>query len=93
MGQLWLKDPLAILAQDAGGGIVERVDFNQADWADARVELLNGETIWLADLPIAPEDIAKTVYYAMGIDDLTAFDKGGRPYNLMEEGHPITELF
>ena len=46
-----------------------------------------------ADLPIAPEDIAKTVYHAMGIDDLTAIDKGGRPYNLMEEGRPITELF
>ncbi len=46
-----------------------------------------------ADLPIAPEDIAKTVYHAMGIDDLTVFDKGGRPYNLMEEGRPITKLF
>jgi len=46
-----------------------------------------------ADLPVAPEDIAKTVYHAMGIDDLTAIDKGGRPYNLMEEGRPLTELF
>ncbi|HBO52657.1 MAG TPA: DUF1501 domain-containing protein, partial [Planctomycetes bacterium] len=46
-----------------------------------------------ADLPVAPEDIAKTVYHAMGIDDLTAVDKGGRPYNLMEEGRPLTELF
>jgi alpha-galactosidase len=39
---------------DAGGGIVERVDFNQADWAEARVELLNGEEVWLGDLPTAP---------------------------------------
>jgi len=46
-----------------------------------------------ADLPVAPEDIAKTVYHAMGIDDLTAVDKGGRPYNLMAEGRPIIELF
>ena len=46
-----------------------------------------------ADLPVAPEDIAKTVYHAMGIDDLTAIDKGGRPYNLMEEGRPLIELF
>ena len=46
-----------------------------------------------ADLPVAPEDIAKTVYHAMGIDDLTAIDKGGRPYNLMAEGRPILELF
>ena len=43
-----------LVIHDAGGGIVERVDFNQADWADARVEMMNGETIWLADLPIAP---------------------------------------
>ena len=42
---------------------------------------------------VAPEDIAKTVYHAMGIDDLTAIDKGGRPYNLMAEGRPILELF
>lgn len=40
--------------EDAGGGIVERVDFNQADWAEARVELKVDETIWLGDLPTAP---------------------------------------
>ena len=39
---------------DGGGGVVERVDFNQSDWADARVELINGETVWIGDLPIEP---------------------------------------
>ncbi|MEO2034949.1 MAG: NPCBM/NEW2 domain-containing protein, partial [Planctomycetaceae bacterium] len=39
---------------DAGGGIVERVDFNQADWAEARVEMQNGDSVWLADLPVGP---------------------------------------
>ncbi len=43
--------------------------------------------------PVAPEDIAKTVFYAMGIDDLTATDRQGRPFNLMDEGKPILELF
>jgi len=32
--------------EDAGGGVVERVDFNQADWADARVEIA-GDLLWL----------------------------------------------
>ena len=43
--------------------------------------------------PVAPEDIAKTVFYSMGIDDLTAHDRQGRPFQLMEEGRPILELF
>jgi uncharacterized protein (DUF1501 family) len=46
-----------------------------------------------ADLPVAPEDISKTVYYAMGFDDLTATDAEGRPTQLLEEGKPIRELF
>ena len=44
----------ALVLQDAGGGIVEHVDFNQADWADARVTMENGETIWLGDMPTGP---------------------------------------
>ncbi len=45
------------------------------------------------DRPIHPEDITKTVYYAMGIKDLEAKDKLGRSYNLLDEGKPLTELF
>lgn len=45
------------------------------------------------DRPIYPEDITKTVYYAMGIQDLEAKDKLGRAYNLLDEGKPLTELF
>lgn len=45
------------------------------------------------DRPIYPEDVTKTVYYAMGIHDLEAKDKLGRTYNLLEEGRPLTELF
>ena len=39
---------------DAGGGVVEQVDFNQADWVEARVTLKDGRTIWLGDLAIGP---------------------------------------
>jgi hypothetical protein len=45
------------------------------------------------DRPIYPEDITKTVYYAMGIKDLEAKDKLGRAYNLLDEGKPLTDLF
>lgn len=46
-----------------------------------------------ADKPVTPAHIAKTVYHAMGIDDLQARDKQGRPYDLLSEGEPIVELF
>lgn len=46
-----------------------------------------------ADKPLGPEDITKTVYYAMGIDQLEAQALDGRPFNLLEEGHPLTGLF
>ena len=46
-----------------------------------------------ADNPVTPADVTKTVYYAMGIRDLTAYDSQNRPYNLLEEGQPLTTLF
>ena len=42
------------LTMKDAGGVVERVDFNQADWAAARVEMADGQIVWLGDLPIAP---------------------------------------
>lgn len=46
-----------------------------------------------ADKPVAPEHIAKTIYYSMGIDDLDTVSDDGRRYSLLEEGVPILELF
>lgn len=46
-----------------------------------------------ADNPVTPADVAKTVYHAMGIKDLEATDREGRPFNLLSEGQAITELF
>jgi hypothetical protein len=43
--------------------------------------------------PITPADVTKTVYHAMGISDLTAYDKQNRPYHLLEEGQAIKSLF
>lgn len=46
-----------------------------------------------ADRAVTPADITKTVYHAMGIRDLQATDAQGRPYNLLDEGQPILDLF
>lgn len=46
-----------------------------------------------ADNPVTPADIAKTVYRAVGIDNLQATDNQGRPYQLLDEGKPIQALF
>jgi hypothetical protein len=46
-----------------------------------------------SERPVTPADIAKTVYHAMGVEDLQARDSQGRPYHLLEEGKPITTLF
>ncbi|HUG94260.1 MAG TPA: DUF1501 domain-containing protein [Planctomycetaceae bacterium] len=46
-----------------------------------------------ADRPATPADITKTVYHAMGVDDLEARDREGRPYNLLAEGRALLGLF
>ncbi|MFN9039066.1 MAG: DUF1501 domain-containing protein, partial [Planctomyces sp.] len=45
------------------------------------------------DRPLTPADVARTVYHAMGITDLTAYDTQNRPYQLLDTGEPLTELF
>lgn len=39
-----------------------------------------------------PEDVAKTVYHAPGVDDLVAVDRGGKPFPLPAEGRPPLDL-
>ena len=46
-----------------------------------------------AQHPVTPAHIAKTVYHAMGIDDLEARDREGRPFQLLDAGQPIYALF
>lgn len=45
------------------------------------------------DNPVAPEHIARTVFHSLGIDDLHAVDREGRPFHLLEDGRALTELF
>jgi hypothetical protein len=46
-----------------------------------------------ADRKVAPEDVAKTVYHAMGVRDLEATDREGRPFSLIPDGEAILGLF
>ncbi|WP_240928278.1 DUF1501 domain-containing protein [Thalassoroseus pseudoceratinae] len=46
-----------------------------------------------ADRPVTPADIMKTIYHAMGVENLEATGPLGRPFNLLPEGQPITTLF
>tara|TARA_R110002111_G_scaffold2705_3_gene17899 strand:+ start:28650 stop:30047 length:1398 start_codon:yes stop_codon:yes gene_type:complete len=43
--------------------------------------------------PVTPADITHTVYHAMGIHDLMAYDKLERPYHLLDDSKPLTALF
>ena len=83
--------------QDRGANDILRRDGLPGDGAKVPGGQVVGETDARAeqpkDRPIRPEDITKTVYYAMGIKDLEAKDKLGRAYNLLDEGKPLTELF
>jgi len=67
----------------AGGGIRGGQVFGSTDRL--------GE--YPADNPVKPADVTKTVYSAMGIEDLTAHDAQGRPYMLLDEGKAIQSLF
>ena len=42
---------------------------------------------------VTPADVTATVYHAMGIADLEARDREGRPYHLLADGAPILDLF
>jgi len=45
------------------------------------------------DKPVAPEDIAKTVYRVMGVDDVFGEGMNGQPEPILEHGRVLTELF
>jgi len=67
----------------AGGGIRGGQTFGTTDrYAE-----------YPAENPVTPADIAKTVYKAVGVNDLQATDTQGRPYHLLDEGRAIDPLF
>lgn len=68
----------------AGGGIRGGMIYGQTD-ADAAYPSEN---------PVTPEDLAKTIYAALGIDpELRLPDPQGRPTHVVDGGRPLLGLF
>ncbi len=67
----------------AGGGIGGGQTYGKTD----------SHAEYPAENPVGPEDVAKSVYHAMGIENLEATDLQGRPFNLLEQGRPLLPLF
>jgi len=76
----WTHCQSALLA---GGGIRGGQVYGSSDKIGAYPD----------DKPVGPEHIIHTIYHAMGIHNLEAVDNQNRPYNLLEEGTAIRELF
>lgn len=54
----------------------------------------DGDAAYAKSPPVSPEDLAATIYYALGIDhEMRVNDRQGRPVPLVENGRPLTELF
>lgn len=68
----------------AGAGIQGGVAYGRSD----------RDAAYPAERPVSPEDLACTIYHAMGIDPHGFVpDRQGRPVALVEGGRPLVELF
>lgn len=82
----WGRDHWSTLfpALLAGAGVRAGSLYGSSD-ADAAYAL---------DHPISPEDLAATIYHALGLDPgMRLPDAQGRPVPIVEEGSPVLELF
>jgi hypothetical protein len=54
----------------------------------------DGHAAYPLDRPTKPEDLAATVYHALGVDpELRILDPAGRPVPLVDGGEPLLGLF
>ena len=68
----------------AGAGIKGGITYGQSD-KDAAYPI---------DKPVSPEDLAATLFWALGINpQIRLPDAQGRPVQIIEGGRPLTELF
>lgn len=82
----WGRDHWSTLfpALLAGAGVRAGSLYGSSD-ADAAYAL---------DHPVSPEDLAATIYHALGLDpEMRLPDAQGRPVPIVEEGSPVLELF
>jgi hypothetical protein len=68
----------------AGAGIRGGIVYGRSD----------KDAAYPADHPVSPEDLAATIFHALGIDvELRLPDRQGRPVQILEGGRPLVELF
>jgi hypothetical protein len=68
----------------AGAGIRGGITYGRSD----------KDAAYPSDRPVSPEDLACTIFDALGIDPHSVIpDKQGRPVPLMDAGQPLRELF
>jgi uncharacterized protein (DUF1501 family) len=82
----WGRDHWSTLfpAVLAGGGIKSGIVYGASD----------KDAAYPVDRPTSPEDLAATIYYALGIDHhLMLADSTGRPVSIVDGGRPLVELF
>ena len=82
----WGRDHWSTLFSNvvAGGGIVGGRVYGKSD----------KDAAYAVEKPVTPEDLAATVYHALGIDhDMRVQDAQNRPTPVVEGGSPVTELW
>ena len=82
----WGRDHWSTLfpAVLAGGGVIGGRVFGQSD----------KDAAYAVEKPVTPEDLAATIYHALGIDhELRVPDAQNRPISVVEGGKPLPELF
>jgi hypothetical protein len=82
----WGRDHWSTLfpAVLAGGGVVGGRVFGKSD----------KDAAYPVDQPVKPEDLAATVYHALGIDpELRVLNAENRPTPIVEGGEPVTALW
>ena len=68
----------------AGAGIRGGITYGNSD----------KDAAYPKDHPVSPEDLAATIYWALGIDpEIRLPDIQGRPVQILEDGRPLIELF
>lgn len=68
----------------AGGGIRGGAVYGTSD----------SHAAYVTEHPVSPEDLAKTLYWSLGIDpELMLHNREGRPIPIVESGSPLTRLF
>ena len=82
----WGRDHWSTLfsAVLAGGGVVGGRVYGKSD----------KEAAYPIENPVSPEDLAATIYHALGIDhDLRILNSENRPSPIVEGGSPVSALF